>query len=49
MEDKIKGINTICTHVGEIEDKQFGGAVSPIYPSTSVSYTHLTLPTLYTV
>ena len=36
MEDKIKGINTICTHVGEIEDKQFGGAVSPIYPSTSM-------------
>jgi len=38
MEDKIKGINTICTHVGEIEDKQFGGAVSPIYPSTSYAY-----------
>lgn len=38
MEDKIKGINTICTHVGEIEDKQFGGAVSPIYTSTSYAY-----------
>ena len=38
MEDKIKGINTICTHVGEIHDEQFGGAVSPIYPSTSYEY-----------
>ena len=38
MEDKIKGINTICTHVGEIRDEQFGGAVSPIYPSTSYEY-----------
>ena len=38
MEDKIKGINTICTRVGEIHDEQFGGAVSPIYPSTSYEY-----------
>ena len=38
MEDKIKGINTICTHVGEIHDDQFGVAVSPIYPSTSYEY-----------
>ena len=38
MEDKIKGINTICTHIGEIHDEQFGGAVSPIYPSTSYEY-----------
>ena len=38
MEDKIKGINTICIHVGEIHDEQFGGAVSPIYPSTSYEY-----------
>ena len=38
MKDKIKGINTICTHVGEIKDEQFGGAVSPIYPSTSYEY-----------
>lgn len=38
MKDKIKGINTICTHIGEIKDEQFGGAVSPIYPSTSYEY-----------
>ena len=38
MNDKIKGINTICTHIGEIKDEQFGGAVSPIYPSTSYEY-----------
>ncbi len=31
-------INTICTHVGEIEDKQFKGAVSPIYLSTSYAF-----------
>ncbi len=32
------GINTICTHVGEVEDKQFKGAVSPIYVSTSYEF-----------
>jgi len=35
---KIKGINTICTHVGELEDKQFKGAVSPLYMSTSYAF-----------
>jgi cystathionine beta-lyase len=38
MRKNIKGINTICTHVGEIEDEQFGGAISPIYTSTSYAY-----------
>lgn len=32
------GFNTICTHAGEIEDKQFKGAVSPIYLSTSYAF-----------
>ncbi len=32
------GINTICTHVGEVEDKQFKGAVSPLYMSSSYAY-----------
>ena len=32
------GINTICTHVGEIKDEQFKGAVSPIYLSTSYEF-----------
>ncbi len=33
-----KGINTICTHVGEVEDKQFKGAVSPLYMSSSYAF-----------
>ena len=32
------GLNTICTHVGEIKDEQFKGAVSPIYVSTSYQF-----------
>ncbi len=32
------GVNTICTHVGEIKDEQFKGAVSPIYLSTSYEF-----------
>lgn len=36
--NKSKGINTICTHVGELEDKEFRGAVSPLYMSTSYAF-----------
>lgn len=32
------GVNTICTHIGELEDKTFKGAVSPLYMSTSYDY-----------
>ncbi|WP_435139387.1 trans-sulfuration enzyme family protein [Formosa sp. A9] len=32
------GIQTICTHVGEIKDEQFKGAVSPIYMATSYQF-----------
>lgn len=32
------GINTICTHVGEVKDEQFKGAVSPIYLSSSYQF-----------
>ncbi|MBG43996.1 MAG: cystathionine beta-lyase [Aequorivita sp.] len=32
------GINTICTHIGEVEDKQFKGAISPLYMSSSYAY-----------
>ena len=32
------GLNTICTHVGEIHDEQFKGAVSPIFMSTSYEF-----------
>ena len=35
MNTNKKGINTICTHEGELEDKLFKGAVSPLYMSTS--------------
>lgn len=38
MNSTKKGINTICTHVGEIEDQQFKGAVSPIYLSSSYAF-----------
>lgn len=35
---KSKGINTICTHVGEVYDEQFKGAVSPIYMASSYAF-----------
>ncbi|MBL4604656.1 MAG: PLP-dependent transferase [Flavobacteriaceae bacterium] len=39
MKDSKKlGINTICTHIGEIKDEQFKGAISPIYMSTSYAF-----------
>ncbi|MGF1555414.1 trans-sulfuration enzyme family protein [Paucihalobacter sp.] len=38
MAQKQLGLNTICTHVGEIKDTQFKGAVSPIYTSTSYEF-----------
>ena len=38
MSSKEIGFNTICTHLGEIEDQQFKGAISPIYLSTSYAF-----------
>ena len=38
MSTTYKGINTICTHTGEIKDEQFQGAVSPIYLSSSYAF-----------
>ncbi|MFC6858861.1 trans-sulfuration enzyme family protein [Zunongwangia atlantica] len=38
MEKEYKGINTICTHAGELEDTQFKGAVSPLYMATSYAF-----------
>ena len=32
------GVNTICTHTGEVKDTQFGGAISPIYMTTSYPF-----------
>ncbi|MBT8223752.1 MAG: PLP-dependent aspartate aminotransferase family protein [Eudoraea sp.] len=33
-----KGINTICTHEGELKDETYKGAVSPLYMSTSYAF-----------
>lgn len=38
MDQEKKGLNTICTHVGEVKDEQFKGAVSPIYMSSSYAF-----------
>ncbi|NND88153.1 MAG: PLP-dependent transferase [Flavobacteriaceae bacterium] len=38
MKIKNLGINTICTHVGEVKDTQFKGAVSPLFMSSSYAY-----------
>jgi cystathionine beta-lyase len=38
MKSKDLGVNTICTHVGEVEDKQFKGAISPLYMTNSYAY-----------
>ena len=38
MKNNNKGENTICTHEGEVVDKQFGGSVSPSFVSTSYEY-----------
>jgi cystathionine beta-lyase len=37
-DSKKMGINTICTHVGEIKDEQFKGAISPIYMASSYAF-----------
>ncbi|WP_031425753.1 trans-sulfuration enzyme family protein [Flavimarina sp. Hel_I_48] len=38
MKKEKPGLNTICTHVGEVHDEQFKGAISPIYMSTSYAF-----------
>ncbi|WP_042491541.1 trans-sulfuration enzyme family protein [Aequorivita sublithincola] len=38
MKSQNLGPNTICTHVGEVEDKQFKGAISPLFMSSSYAY-----------
>ncbi|PQB04100.1 trans-sulfuration enzyme family protein [Aureitalea marina] len=38
MKSKKPGINTLCTHGGEVKDEQFKGAVSPLYMSSSYAY-----------
>ena len=38
MSEKKLGENTICTHIGEVPDKQFKGSVSPIYMASSYEF-----------
>ncbi|MFH6603710.1 trans-sulfuration enzyme family protein [Maribacter algicola] len=38
MNKENQGLNTICTHVGELEDKQFRGAISPLYMGSSYAF-----------
>lgn len=38
MSKKNLGLNTICTHVGEVKDTQFKGAVSPMFLSSSYEF-----------
>lgn len=38
MNKKNLGINTRCTHAGELKDTQFKGAISPLYMSTSYAF-----------
>ncbi|NAY91160.1 aminotransferase class I/II-fold pyridoxal phosphate-dependent enzyme [Muricauda sp. JGD-17] len=38
MKTDYKGTNTICAHAGELVDKEFKGAVSPLYMSTSYAF-----------
>jgi len=38
MKENKFGLNTICTHTGELEDTQFKGAISPLYMSTSYAF-----------
>ena len=38
MKTKKHGVNTICTHTGEVKNTQFGGAISPIYMTTSYPF-----------
>lgn len=35
---KQKGLNTVCTHTGELQDDVYKGAVSPLYMSTSYAF-----------
>ena len=38
MKSNKLGVNTVCTHVGQIKDEQFKGAISPLYMSSSYAY-----------
>ena len=35
---KNQDFKTLCVHAGELKDKQYGGAISPLYMSSSYAY-----------
>lgn len=43
MKDGQIGLNTICTHFGELGDPQFKGAISPLYMGTSYAFEEVEL------
>ena len=38
MAKSTQGTNTVCTHVGTLEDKEYKGAASPLYMSSSYAF-----------
>jgi cystathionine beta-lyase len=38
MDHRKKGLNTVCTHTGELADTLFKGAVSPLYMGTAYAF-----------
>lgn len=38
MQERKQGLNTICTHTGEVKDARYKGAVSPLYMGTSYAF-----------
>ncbi|MEW2921910.1 PLP-dependent aspartate aminotransferase family protein [Muricauda sp. ANG21] len=38
MKSNKKGLNTLCTHEGDLKDTQFKGVVSPLYMSTAYAF-----------
>jgi len=38
MDHRKKGLNTVCTHTGELADPLFKGAVSPLYMGTAYAF-----------
>lgn len=38
MAGRSRGLNTICTHTGELKDETYKGAISPLYMGTSYAF-----------
>jgi len=38
MKQQKQGFNTTCTHFGQLEDKEFKGAISPLYMGTAYAF-----------